>query len=214
MDTMKLTVQQRDESGNGPARRLRAEGRLPGVVYGKGVESASISVDLQEFKNVVAHGHNIVLDLDFTGGTPKKGRAVARYAVVKQIQIDPVRRTMLHVDLHEVNLTEELEATVAIELVGTPAGLIDGGVLDWIQREVSVRSLPGNVPSSFALDVGDLAIGHHLTVKALSAAEGVTILDDPETIVVALVPPRVEVSEAGPEEGVEPELVGGQKGEE
>ena len=92
---------------------------------------------------------------------------------------------MLHVDLHEVDLAVEIEAPVAIELVGTPAGVIDGGVLDWEHREVVVRALPADVPAVLELDVSGLQIGHHLSVGVLSAPAGVTILDDPETMIVA-----------------------------
>ncbi len=110
----------------------------------------------------------------------------------------------------------EIESSVAIELVGTPAGLADGGVLEFERREVVVRALPNAIPAVLELDISELMIGHHLSIAALSAPEGVTIVDDPETIVVAVVPPRVEQAAAAEEaEAVaEPEVVGGQKSEE
>ncbi len=221
MDTIKLSVHERTETGNGPARRLRASGLVPGIVYGKGTESTSVSVELVGLREAMTHGHNVVMELEFdevAKGAKKtaKGRIAPRYAVVKEFQFHPVRRNLLHVDLHEVDLKVEIEANVAIELVGTPAGLEDGGVVDWLQREVVVRALPSEVPTVLPLDISGLAIGHHLNVEQLSAHAGVTIVDDPETIIVALVPPRVQEEEAveAEESPAEPEVIGGAKTEE
>ena len=217
MDTIKLTVQEREETGNGPARRLRAQGMIPGVSYGKGKEATPIAINLEDMRAAMRHGHNVVLELDFSKSAKAKGKAKApRYAVVKQFQFHPTKRSLLHIDLHEVDLAVEIESSVAIELVGTPAGLADGGVLEFERREVVVRALPNAIPAVLELDISELVIGHHLSIAALSAPEGVTIVDDPETIVVAVVPPRVEQAAAAEEtEAVaEPEVVGGQKSEE
>ena len=152
METIKLTVHEREETGNGPARRLRAQGLIPGVSYGKGTDATAISIDLEDLKAALAHGHNVVLELDFGKGAKgakgaTKSKVATRYAVVKEIQFHPTKRSVLHVDLHEVDLAVEIEATVAIELVGTPAGVADGGVLEWEHREVVVRALPADVPA-------------------------------------------------------------------
>jgi large subunit ribosomal protein L25 len=237
METIKLTVREREATGDGPARRLRATGRIPGVTYGKGVTGQAISVELADLKAALAHGHNVVLELDFEGAAkPAKGKGTkaagtksagtktatkakqpTRYAVVKAIQFHPTRRQVLHVDLHEVDLAVEIEAPVAIELMGTPAGVVEGGVLDWEHREVMVRALPGDIPPVLQVDVSDLMIGHHVTVGALSAPAGVTIVDDPETVVAAVLAPRVEVEVPVEEVAVEPEepeVVGETKEEE
>jgi large subunit ribosomal protein L25 len=208
MDTIKLNVIDRTETGNGPARRLRVAGRVPAVVYGKG-ESTAISIATDEFREAMLQGHNIVMQLDFG----KKGKSAARYAVVKEFQLHPIRRTLLHVDLHEVDLKEEIEATVAIEIHGEPAGLKDEGIVDWEHREVVVRALPNEVPASIQLDISALQIGQHLSVAALAAPKGVTIVDDPDTIIVTVIPPRVQEEVAG-EEVTEPEVIGGTKTEE
>jgi large subunit ribosomal protein L25 len=219
MDSIKLSVHERQETGNGPARRLRAKGLVPAVSYAKGKPATPIALEVEEFKAAMAHGHNVVLELVFDKGAKGEGaKPKARYAVVKDFQFHPVKRYLQHVDLHEVDLSEEIEAQVAVEGVGTPAGLIDGGVVDWERREVTVRALPGNMPASLELDVSGLLIGHHLTVAALVAPEGVVIVDDPEAMLVALVPPRVveptaaEVAEAA--EAAEPEVIGAKPTEE
>jgi large subunit ribosomal protein L25 len=218
MDTIRLSVQDREETGNGPARRLRAGGLVPAVSYAKGKAATSISIQLEDLKAAMSHGHNVILELDFgKGAKGAKGKSkAARYAVVKQIQLHPTKRSVLHVDLHEVDLAVEIEASVAVELVGTPEGVADGGVLEWERREVVVRALPGSVPSTLELDVSGLLIGHHLSAGAVSVPDGVTLVDDPETLIVALVPPRVEQPTAAEEaEGAtEPEVIGAAKSEE
>lgn len=225
METIKLAVHEREETGNGPARRLRAQGRVPAITYAKGMVATPISVGLDDLRAALSHGHNVVLELDFESvAKPAKGakgtgrgKRTARYAVVKELQFHPTKRHLLHVDLHEVNLAEEIEASVAIELLGSPAGVVEGGVLGWEHREVVVRALPADLPPVLQLDVSGLEIGHHLAVAALVAPEGVTIVDDPEIIIAAVLPPRVEAAapaeqaEAAP---AEPEVIGGAKSEE
>jgi large subunit ribosomal protein L25 len=218
MDTVKLSIQEREQTGNGPARRLRSAGRIPGVVYSRGVEARSISIAVDELKSaIVHHGHNVILELDLGDAAKAKGKkkAAPQYAVVKEIQNHPIKRYWLHVDLHEVDLAVEIEAAVAIELLGTPAGAEDGGVVDWEHREVMVRALPSDIPDVIELDVTSLLIGHHLLVEALVAPAGTKILDDPQTVIVSMVPPRVEVEvAAAAPEVAEPEVVGGAKAEE
>lgn len=214
MDTIKLLVHERQETGNGPARRLRAEGMVPAVSYGQGKPATSLSIDLDTLKGALAHGHNVVLELDFGKGAKGKAKA-ARYAVVKEIQYHPSKRHVLHVDLHEVDLGTEIEASVAVEAVGTPAGLADGGILEWERREIVVRALPVDIPQALELDVSGLHIGHQLTVEALQAPEGVTIVDEPEAMIVALIPPRVEQEPTEvEEEAEEPEVIGSENAEE
>lgn len=217
METVRLTVQERESTGDGPARRLRAAGLIPGVVYGKGMQPRSISVSLEDLRTVLTHGHNVVLELDF-GEPAKSARAKAKvapyYAVVKNVQSHPIKHYPLSVDLQVVDLAHEIEAPVPIELVGTPAGVREGGVVDWEHREVVVRALPGAMPETIPLDVSGLHVGQHLTVAALATPPGAVILDDPETIVVTLIPPRVEQPGAFAEEAAEPEVAGGAKSQE
>lgn len=216
MDTVKLQVNERELTGNGPARRLRTEGLIPGVLYSKGAESKAITVEVEALVDAIhAHGRNVILELEIGAvGAAAKGKkkAATHFAVVKEIQRHPRRRSLLHVDLHEVDLAVEIEGTVAIELVGTPAGVEDGGVIDFERREVNVRALPSAMPDVIELDVSGLMIGHHLSVDALVTPAGAEILDDPGSVIVSLMPPRVE--QAASEEVAEPEVVGGAPSEE
>ncbi|NLO26681.1 MAG: 50S ribosomal protein L25 [Actinobacteria bacterium] len=218
MDTIKLLVHEREETGNGPARRLRAKGTVPGVTYGKGKAATPVSIDLADLRAALAHGQNMVLELDFGKGARSAKGKTARYAMVKELQFHPTKRHLLHVDLHEVDLSVEIEAPVAIEAVGTAPGIVDGGIMEWDRREVLVRALPVDVPQLLELDVSELQLGRHLSVAALVAPAGVTIVDDPEAVLVALVPPRVEQvpveEEAVEEEMEEPEVISSDTSEE
>ena len=217
MDTVKLQVKDRELTGNGPARRLRAEGRLPGVLYGKGSESKALSMSVEDLVSAIhAHGHNVILELEFAeDGKAAKGKkkSAPQYAVVKEFQRHAIKRHLLHVDLHEIHMGVEIESLVAIELVGTPAGVEEGGVIDWVLREVTVRALPSAMPESIQLDISGLQIAQHLSVDALQAPADTQIMDEPTVMVVALVPPRVE-EQVAVAEVAEPEVVAGAKAEE
>jgi len=227
MDTIKLPVQTRSERGNGPSRRLRANGHIPGVVYGKGSDATPITVAFEDFKAAMAQGHNVVLELGLDTKTRSarkggKSRPGPLYAVVKELQFHPTKRRLLHIDLHEVDLSVEIEAAVPLELIGTPAGVVDGGILDWEHREVNVRALPTDIPDKMELDVSELEVGQNITVAALVAGEGVAIVDDPETMIAAVLAPRLHEEEEALaaeeefEEGLEPEpeLIGEESAEE
>jgi large subunit ribosomal protein L25 len=218
MDAIKLDVRLREETGDGPSRRLRAAGEIPGVAYGKGHEATPIVIQLDALREAMSHGHNVVLQLQFAedakGG--RERRLAPLYAVVKEIQRNPTKRTVLHIDLHEVNLGEDIEAQVPIELVGTAAGTKEGGVLDWEHREVLVRAHPQQVPQTLELDVSDLEIGQHVSAGDIKIPAGVVLVTDAETVIASVLAPRVEAELAAAEapEDVEPEVIGGAKSEE
>lgn len=197
MDTFKLVVEKRETSGKGPARRLRMEGKIPAVVYGKGLETVPLTVGLIDVHAALRHGQNVVLELQFAGGKRKK-----RYAVVKEMQHSAAKHALLHVDLHEIDLKEEIEAAVAVELLGTARGIADGGVLDHQHHEVHVRALPTVVPTGLQIDVSGLGIGDHVTVADLATLDGVTFIDDPGLVIAAVLAPRV-VEEAEEAEAAE-----------
>ncbi|MCL5942028.1 MAG: 50S ribosomal protein L25 [Actinobacteria bacterium] len=186
MDTVKLFVRRREEAGKGPARRLRKAGHVPAVVYGRGRETVPLILGVSDVRAALAHGHNVVLELQYPGDDRAKS-----YAVVKEIQHHPTRAQILHVDLQEVDLQREIEAAVPIELVGDAAGVAEGGMVDQQHREVVVRARPTEVPASLQLDISGLGIGGHATVAELAAPAGVEIVDDPETLVVVIHPPRL-----------------------
>jgi large subunit ribosomal protein L25 len=200
--TTKLDVTSRAAEGSRAARRLRRSGRVPGVLYGGGGEAVGFDADARELRLALA-GSGAVLDLSVDG-------AKATPVVLKESQRHPVRGETVHVDLLRVNLDEEIAALVPLELTGVEEapGVKEGGVLEQITRELNVQALPTAIPESISHDVGAMEIGETILLSALSAPEGVTLLDDiEETVVATLSPPRLQ-AEAAEEIEAETELVG------
>ena len=200
--TTKLSVNSRDAGGSRTARRLRRSGRVPGVVYGGGVEPVGFDADARELRLALA-GTGAVLDLSVDGGKPTP-------VVLKEAQRDPVRGGTTHVDFLRVRLDEEIHAVVPLELMGVEdaPGVKEGGVLEQITRELNVQALPTAIPESIVHEVGEMQIGETIALAAITVPEGVTLLDDPEeTVVATLSPPRLQ-AEAAEEIEAETELVG------
>jgi large subunit ribosomal protein L25 len=200
--TTALAVHQREPGGSRAARRLRRTGRVPGVVYGGGEDSIAFDVDARTLRQALAHA-GAVLELSFDGGG-------AAPVVVKELVRHPVSGTTLHVDLLRVRLDQPIQATVVLELVGTEdaPGVKEGGVLEQVTRELTIEALPGDIPDALHHDVSELQIGDTVTLEAVSAPAGVTLLDDSEAVVATLTPPRLQASlEAEEEIEEETELV-------
>jgi large subunit ribosomal protein L25 len=199
-DTTKLVVESREVGSSRDARRLRGQGRVPGVVYGGEGDSVAFQVDARELRNALAHG-GAVIDLQLGGHK-------AQPVVVKEEQRHPVSGRILHVDFLRVRLDRVIQATTVIELDGgeEAPGVKEGGVLEQVTREINIEALPTAIPDAVHLDVSGMNINDTLTLAALTAPEGVTLLDDPEeTVLATLTPPRVEEE---PEIEEETELVG------
>jgi large subunit ribosomal protein L25 len=203
-ERVKLEVRERTAHGSRESRRLRRSGLIPGVLYGRGAVHP-ISVPERDLRRALGGpgGLHTILDVVVEGD----GRT--HPAVLKEYQRDPVRGTVTHVDLHEVRLDRPIQTAVAVVLLGEPAGVTLGGVLQQVTREVNVEALPMKIPEHLELDVSALAIGESLRVVDLAAVPDVTFLDDPEETVLATVlqPTRVEEPEEVLEEGEEVEGV-------
>jgi len=200
--TTKLSVKSRTAAGSRAARRLRREGRVLGVLYGGDEEAVGFDADARELRHALA-GSGAVLDLSVDGGK-------ATPVVLKEAQRHPVRGETVHVDLLRVNLNEAISAVVPLELLGTEEapGVKEGGILEQITRELNVEALPTSIPESITYDVGEMQIGETIVLSALTAPEGVELLDDlEETVVATLSPPRLQ-SEVEEEIESETEVVG------
>jgi large subunit ribosomal protein L25 len=200
--TTKLDVKSRGAESSRAARRLRRSGRVPGVVYGGGAESVGFDADARELRHALA-GTGAVLDLSVDG-------ARATPVVLKEAQRDPVRGETIHVDLLRVRLDEAINALVPLELTGVDdaPGVKEGGVLEQITRELNVEALPTAIPESIVHAVGEMEIGDTILLTAITAPEGVTLLDAvEETVVATLSPPRLQ-AETAEEIEAETELVG------
>ncbi len=192
-ERIKLEVQARDGLGTAEAKRLRAAGFIPGVIYGHGSGADAFAVAERDLRRALTGGHGTHAILDVVIGD---GSRKARHAVLKEYQLHPTRGRLLHVDLQEVRLDEKIQAQVAVDLVGDAEGVTMGGVLTQVNREVNVEALPMEVPDRIELDVSTLAIGESLRVSDVSVPEGVTILDDPDTVLASVSQPtRVEEPE-------------------
>lgn len=193
-----LTAHERTEFGNGPTRRLRRQGLVPGVVYQVGGPSLPFALPGHDLKRALVEGRTSVIDLSI-------GDAGPRPVLVKDWQLHPVRGDVMHVDFTEVDLKVEIETPVAIHIVGDAAGVREGGVLDQPLREVVVSALPDSLPDFIEIDVSALEVGDSVAVGDLVAPAGVTITSDPETVVASVVAPTVvTVSEEEGEEAGEP----------
>lgn len=194
MAHVSLTAQPRTELGNGPTRRLRRQGLVPGVVYQPGGPSLPLTLPGHDLKRTLAEGRTGVIDLVV-------GDATATPVLVKDWQLHPVRGEVMHVDFQQVDLTQEIEAPIPVSLVGQSVGVRDGGVLDQPLREILVSALPDSLPDQIEVDVSELSIGDSLTVADVRVGEGVTITSDPETVVASVLAPTVEVEEEEGEGG-------------
>jgi large subunit ribosomal protein L25 len=205
-DRATLKVSEREEFGSRTTRRLRRSGFVPGVVYGGGREARAFQVPERDLRAVLTHG-GALIDVVFDGGKPTP-------VVVKEQQRHPVRGSVVHIDLLEVKLDEEIEADVPVELVGADEapGVDEGGVLEHVTRELTIRALPTAIPDSIVADVSGMAINDTLQLSALVPPEGVEfVADEPDEVTIAtLSPPRIEEE---PEVEEEAELVG-EEGEE
>jgi large subunit ribosomal protein L25 len=205
-ERIKLQVKERDGRGSADARRLRRHGLIPGVLYGNGKKPYAICIPERDLRRVLTGpaGLHAILDVVL------EGEKSTHASILKDYQQDPIRGHLAHVDLQEVRLDQPIQAVVAVQLIGEPAGVKEGGVLSQVQREINVEALPMEVPEHLELDVSGMAIGDTLRLAELPAREGVTYLDDPDETVLATVtmPTRVEEPEEVVEEGEEGELEG------
>ena len=205
-DRATLKAQPRTEFGSRESRRLRRDGLVPGVVYGAGSEARPFQAGERDLRNVLVHG-GALIDVEIEGD-----KAVP--VVIKEQQRHPVRGHLMHIDLQEVNLKVEIQADVAIEILGAEEapGVKEGGVLEHVTHEITITALPTEIPESIPADVSGMDIGDTLQLSALIAPEGVEFFlgedqDADEITIATLSPPRVE-EEPEPELEEEAELVG------
>jgi large subunit ribosomal protein L25 len=210
-DRIKLEVREREERGSRHSRRLRAQGVIPGVLYGNG-EPLAIAVPERALRSALtgSSGLHAILDVVL------EGQKTVHPSILADYQQDTIRGTISHVDLREVRLDQPIQAVVVVQLAGEAAGAKEGGVVSLVQRELNVEALPMSIPEHIEVDVTHMVIGDVMRLEEIRAPEGVTFLDDPhETVIVTVSAPRVEVEpevEEELEEGEEAELEEGEEG--
>src|SRR5262245_38651490 len=198
MEVGKLTVTLRASSGKGGARKLRAQGKVPGVCYGASIdgriEPLPIVVDIKQLRGALdpVRKRNTVIDLTIEGGAAPR----SLHALVKDVQIDVLRRDITHVDLLAIDPDKEVRADVPIEFLGKPKGSIDGGQLRIVLRNLAVRAKPADIPVKLSVDVSPLEIGDVIHVNAIALPAGVASVTGRDLAVVTCSAPEEEKVEA------------------
>jgi large subunit ribosomal protein L25 len=209
MPEITVPAEPRSETGKNVNRRLRDRGLIPGILYGISKSPVPVAVSPKQIGAILksASGENTLFDLDLAG---KK-----RKVILKEFQVEPLEGHLLHADFYEVALDKVLHVKVHVELHGTPVGVkTQGGILDFVTRELTVECLPADIPEKIALDVSSLELGKHFRVHDLVAPPKVKILTDADLVVAHVVMPRAEevpvAAEAAPEAeaaAAEPEVI-------
>jgi len=187
-----VTATNRNDRGKNAARRLRRQGLVPGVVYGGKGDNIAVAVDPKALQKVLRSeaGRNAILKLDIAG----KG---ATNAILKGLQVDPIKETFLHVDFYRIAMNVAIRVTVPIVVRGEARGVkVDGGILELITREIEVECLPGDIPERIEIDVSDLGLNGALRVSDLPANPKVKILESADQVVVHVV--SIKEEEAAP----------------
>jgi large subunit ribosomal protein L25 len=188
-----VTAKSRNETGKNPNRRLRQTGLIPGVLYGRQKQAVLIAVPPKQVAQVLHSpaGTSTLFDLEYEGARHK--------VILKEFQAEPARGELLHADFFEVALDKPIQVKVHIELTGTPVGVkTQGGLLDFVTRELDVECLPLDIPERLVVDVTPLEIGKHLRVSDLEIPPKVKVLTDPGVVVVHVVVRREEEEAAAP----------------
>lgn len=211
MSEMSIQVDKREKTGKGGNRQARMRGQIPAVVYGSGKDSVPIQVNRKSFiemmKKAGSENPVLLLKLSDTGQE--------RHAMIRDMQRDPVSRQIIHIDFQRIEMTDKVRVTVPVEPVGTAYGVKnEGALIDFVVREVHVECLPGDIPKHLELDVTDLHAGQHAEAKDLKLPQGVTLLDEPERVILSLVHTRTEETAAAAEGSAEPEVIKRGKTEE
>lgn len=205
METVALNARSRKETGKGVARSLRRQALIPAVFYGPKVEPVPLALGSKEVEKVVSSEapENILIDLNIENGEATQSHR----AMIKEIQVDPVKQTILHVDFYAITMDQKISLEIPISLTGTPVGVTEGGILQQVSRTIEVSCLPDQIPETLVLDVSDLVIGDSLHVTDLDIPEGVELLVEEKLTVATVVPPTKE-------EIIEPEILEEEEGEE
>ena len=204
-----VAAENRTETGKNENRRLRTRGLIPGVLYGAKKDAVPLAVSPKEITTILRSktGENTLFDLEI-GGSRRK-------VILKEFQIEPIKGHLLHADFYEVALDKLLQVNVHIELVGTPVGVkVQGGIVDWVTRELEIESLPRDIPERISVDISALEIGKHVRVADIQVPDKVKILTEGDVVIAHVVAPRAEevvaaATEAVPtaEGGAEPEVI-------
>jgi large subunit ribosomal protein L25 len=210
LEFIELNADIRQTMGNGPARRLRKDGRIPAILYGQGKDNVMLSVSTSEFEQIIKERSTGQLFFDLKIDDKKKEK---RYAMVKELQSNPSSRELLHIDFYEISMDQKIRVNVPVVAVGKSKGVEFGGILQIIRRELEVLCLPGEIPEAFEIDITDLDVGDSVHVNEIPLTGDIEIPADVNFTVLTVVSPKVEEEPVEEEEELEGEGEG-EEGEE
>lgn len=192
MEELTIEVARREGKGKNDSRRLRAAGKFPAVVYGGHKESVPVTVERAGFLELMRKtgSENAVYLLKLAGS------GQSRHVMIKDMDVNPITRQIRHVDFQRILMTEKVRVHVQVSVVGVPVGVkTEGGMLDFVTREIEVECLPGDIPTHLDADVSALHIGQHLEARQLPLPDKVTLVEDPERVILAIAQPRLAAEE-------------------
>jgi len=202
LEFIELNADVRQSVGNGPARTLRREGRIPAILYGPDKDSIMLSVSTSELEHILKDHSKGQLFIDLVIGDEKKEK---KHAMIKELQTHPTSRQLLHVDFYEISMDRKIRVNVPVVAVGKSKGVELGGILQIIRRELEVLCLPSEIPEAFEIDITDLDVGDSIHVKEIPLKGDIEIPAEVNFTVLTIVSPKVEEIAEEEEEEIEGE---------
>ena len=197
MERTTVTVTRRDGIGTTAARKIRQQGLVPAIVYGQGREPVPVSVNRRDLHHAIRHsegGLNTILDLVVDGAEPTA-------AIIKEVQSHPVKGDPVHIDFLTIRTDRPIQQSVPVALIGQSPGVAEGGVLSEEHTTLTIEGLPRDIPPEIPVDISGLTIGHNLRAGEVPMPAGMTLIDDPDLVVVSIIAPMGEEAEAPAAEG-------------
>lgn len=223
MGELLFKAEKREGRGTGAARKIRAEGFIPGILYGAGHTPCQIKLEKKSTEKIIRHleSHNVMASLLLQ----QNGSEEKISTVIKDIQMQPIRGDVIHLDFYRIRMDKPIRMQIPIHLKGEAPGLEHGGIMEHELRELEVQALPGSMPEMAEIDISAMEIGDAVLVRDIKLAGDVEIIDAPEQAVISILAPKAaqeepeeeaeeEVKEEAAEETAEPEVISHQKAEE
>jgi large subunit ribosomal protein L25 len=188
MEEVRIKAEARKGRGKGPARKLRNQGSIPAVLYGRDVEPLAVSVSTKDWRTLEAHARtNAVIKMELRDDQTVQERPV----MIKSVQKRAADHRVLHVDFLQVSMERAVQVEVPVHIIGEAAGVVKGGVVEQHLRTVMIESLPGQIPEKIDIDITNLDIGDSIHVNEISLP-GIKLLDAPDVAIVGITPPEAE----------------------
>jgi large subunit ribosomal protein L25 len=186
-----LKAEERKETTKSEIKQLRSKGKVPGVVYGKKIGSAAISIEEKELQALLRKNPHAIIEMELPDGGKQP-------VMMNEVQRDKINRELLHVDFHQINMDEKVKTSVSLEFVGESVGVSEGGVVQIQLHELEIRCLPQNIPSSIQVDISGLGLGENLLVSDLSVSSEIEVKSDPGELIVTILAPQKEIEDDEP----------------